>query len=270
MERRSLWKLVLGLVLIVIGLALLLNNLGIVPGLWRFIAGLWPIALVAIGLAVLLGWRRGITLPWQAGKSMPINEPLADVRMATLELSGHAGELEIEAAGAGSQDLLGGKVPANSRLQVENTGSAASIWLEQKGLGRLPFISPKDAWELRLNPSVGWMLHLNADLGESELDLTDLRVQELQLAGRSGEVKIKLPRRGQCVVTVAGQIDDLTLRVPEDMAARIHPPAGAISRIDTVRFPQREDALESIGFDAAVDWIEIRLDGAAIGNLRVL
>ncbi len=91
MERRSLWKLVLGLVLIVIGLALLLNNLGIVPGLWRFIAGLWPIALVAMGLAVLLGWRRGITLPWQAGKSMPINEPLADVRTATLELSGHAG-----------------------------------------------------------------------------------------------------------------------------------------------------------------------------------
>ena len=40
MERRSLWKLVLGLVLIVIGLALLLNNLNILPGLWRFIAGL--------------------------------------------------------------------------------------------------------------------------------------------------------------------------------------------------------------------------------------
>ena len=59
MERRSLWKLVLGLVLIVIGLALLLNNLGIIPGLWRFIAGLWPVALVAIGLAVLLGWQRG-------------------------------------------------------------------------------------------------------------------------------------------------------------------------------------------------------------------
>ena len=59
MERRSLWKLVLGLVLIVIGLALLLNNLNILPGLWRFIAGLWPIALVAVGLAALLGWRRG-------------------------------------------------------------------------------------------------------------------------------------------------------------------------------------------------------------------
>ena len=152
MERRSLWKLVLGLVLIVIGLALLLNNLGIVPGLWRFIAGLWPIALVAMGLAVLLGWQRGITLPWQAGKSIPINEPLADVRTATIELSGHAGRLEFEAGRPGSQDLLSGKVPANSRLQVENAGSSALIWLEQKGLGRLPFISPKDAWELRLKP----------------------------------------------------------------------------------------------------------------------
>lgn len=270
MERRSLWKLVLGLVLIVIGLALLLNNLGIVPGLWRFIAGLWPIALVAMGLAVLLGWQRGITLPWQASKSTPINEPLADVRTTTLELSGHVGELEIEAGGASSRDLLSGKVPANSRLQVENSGSSALIWLEQKGLGRLPFISPKDAWELRLNPSVGWTLHLNAGLGEAEIDLTDLRVQELQLGGPSGEVKVKLPRRGQCVVIAAGHIDDLTLRVPDGVLARIYPPAGGTSRIDTVRFPLRDDAYESPGFGAAVDWIEIRLDGAAISNLRVL
>ena len=52
--------------------------------------------------------------------------------------------------------------------------------------------------------------------------------------------------------------------------ARIYPPAGGTSRIDTVRFPLRDDAYESPGFGAAVDWIEIRLDGAAISNLRVL
>ncbi len=113
-------------------------------------------------------------------------------------------------------------------------------------------------------------MHLDAGLGEAELDLTDLRVQELQLGGPSGEVKIKLPRRGQCVVTVAGHIDDLTLRVPDGVLARIHPPAGGTSRIDTVRFPLRDDAYELPGFGAAVDWIEIRLDGAAISNLRVL
>jgi len=269
-ERRSLWKLVLGLVLIVIGLALLLNTLGIFPGLWRFIAGLWPIALVALGLAALLGWRRGLTLPWQASKSMPINEPLGDVRAALLDLSGHAGELEIEATGAGSQDLLGGRVPASSRVQVENAGPSATIWLQQKGLGRLPLISPKDAWELRLHPGVAWTLHVDADVDEGELDLTDLRVQDLHLGGHLGEVKIKLPRRGQSVVTVGGSVDELTLRVPDGVPARIHPPAGGASRIDTVRFPLREGAYESLGFDAAVDWIEITLDGAAVGNLRVL
>ena len=83
-------------------------------------------------------------------------------------------------------------------------------------------------------------------------------------------LKIKLPRRGQCVVAVAGHIDDLTLRVPDGVLARIYPPAGGTSRIDTVRFPLRDDAYESPGFGAAVDWIEIRLDGAAISNLRIL
>ena len=270
MERRSLWKLVLGLVLIVIGLALLLNNLNILPGLWRFIAGLWPIALVAVGLAALLGWRKGFTLPWQTDKSVPINEPLGDVRTARLDLSGHIGDLEVEAAGAGSQDLLGGKTPASSRLQVENAGSSASIWLTQKGLGRLPWISPKDTWELRLNPTVAWTLRVDANLGEGELDLTDLRVQELQLGGHMGELKVKLPRRGQCVVTASGQMDDLTLRVPDGVAARIHPAASGTSRIDAVRFPMSEGAYESAGFSVAVDWVEITLDGAAVGSLRVL
>ena len=131
---------------------------------------------------------------------MPINEPLGDVRTARLELSGHIGDLEVEAAGAGSQDLLSGKTPASSRLQVENVGQSASIWLMQKGLGRLPWISPRDTWELRLNPSVAWTLHVDADLGEGELDLTDLRVQELQLGGHVGRAQgeVAAPRAMRC------------------------------------------------------------------------
>ncbi len=270
MERRSLWKLVLGLVLIVIGLALLLDAAGILPGIGRYIAGLWPIALVALGLAALLGWRRGVTLPWQSGKTKPINQALGDTRAALLDLSGQIGALEIEPAGVGSQDLIGGKVPASSRVQVESTGSATSIWLDRQGLGRLPFIGAKDAWELRLNPSAAWTLHLDADLDEGELDLTDLRVQELQLGGRSGEVKIKLPRRGQCVVAGAGHVDDLTLRVPDGVAARIRPPAGGVIRVDAGRFPVRNGVYESAGFEAAADWVEITLDSVTLGNLRVL
>lgn len=270
MQRSSLWKLVLGVILIVIGLGLLLDTVGIFPGLGRFIAGLWPIALVAIGLSALLAWRRGVTLPWQAGKTKPINQALGDTRSALLDLSGQIGALELDAAGAGSQDLIGGKVPATSRLQVESTGSASSIWLDRQGWGRLPYVGSKDAWELRLNPGAIWTLHLDATLDEGELDLTDLRVQELHLGGRSGEIKIKLPRRGQCVVAGAGQIDDLTVRVPDGVAARIHPPAGGTLRIDTGRFSLRDGVYESIGLSTAVDWAEINLDGSTITNFRVL
>lgn len=270
MGRRSLWKLVLGLVLIVIGLALLLDAIGILPGVGSFLTGLWPVALVAIGLAALIVWRQGVTLPWQTGKTKPINQALGDTRTALLDLSGHIGALEIDAAGASSQDVVGGKVPAASRLQVESTGSATSIWLDQPGLGRLPFIGAKDTWELRLNPSVTWTLHVDADLAEAEIDLTDLRVQELQLQGQADEIKIKLPHRGQCVVVGAGHIDDLTLRVPDGVAARIHPPTGGTIRIDTGRFPLRDTVYESAGFGGAVDWVEITLDRLTLGNLRVL
>ena len=103
LKDRARLKFILPAVLVLLGVALLCNNLGIVPGLWSFIVGLWPVVLIALGLAVILGWQKGWRLPWQEVKAAPFNEPLGQIRSATLNLTGRTAGLEIEATSAATK-----------------------------------------------------------------------------------------------------------------------------------------------------------------------
>lgn len=270
MDGRSLWRILLPLALIFLGIVLLCSNLGVAPGLWDFIAGLWPLALIGLGLAILLGWQAG--WPWSGNvEMMPINEPLGNVRTATLELSGRVGELEIEAASANSQDLLGGKIPTHVRPEVDLAGDLAEVRLRsQKPVIWWPFGGSVGEWDLRLNPQVTWRMHVGGG-GETDLDLTGLRVAELQLDGHVGSVQMRLPRFGRTHVKVGGRLGDLTLRIPEGVAARIHKPAGPLgsARVDTARFPLRGNFYESADFETAADRVEIELD-SSLGDLRII
>ena len=270
MERRSLWRIIIPGGLIFLGLALLCNNLGIVPGLWDFIVGLWPLLLILLGIALVLGWRAG--WPWKAAKSVPINEPLGEVTNATLDLSGRAEELLLEAAGANSQDLLGGKVPEDSRTEVKISGSSALVRvLRDRSTAWWPWAGTGGQWELRLHPGITWSLRVVGGVGETNLNLADLQVTELWVDGHGGNLQIRLPRTGQAQVRIGGRLGDLTLRVPAGVAARIHPPSGTVSsaRIDTGRFPQLGDVYQSAGFESADDRVEIWQD-SSLADLRII
>jgi hypothetical protein len=270
MKRASLWKLILPAVLIFLGVALLCNNLGIVPGLWGSLIGLWPLFLIALGVALVLGWR--FDLPWTEGKSMPFNEPLADVRRATLDLSGRAGELILEAASTNSQDLLGGRIPGGSHTEVEANGESAKVCFRREGPSTWwPWARSSGLWDLHLHPRVTWTLSVAGGIAETTLDLTELRVTDIEIEGQMGDARIKLPRSGQTTVRFGGHLGDLTVRVPDGVAVRIHQPrdTSAVARVNTTRFPQQGDVYETPGFETATDWVEIVLE-SSLGELRVL
>lgn len=268
MEGRTLWRVILPAGLIFLGLALLCSNLGIVPGLWDFLVGLWPLLLIGIGAALLLGWRGW---NWRPRRSMPVNEPLGDVQSATLDLSGRVGELSLEAAGPNSHDLLGGKAPEGSRAEVEASGQSVQVRIRRdSALAWLPFGGWAGEWDLHLHPNVSWSLRVAGDTNEAKLDLANLRVTELKWDGQADNVKLMLPQRGQTEVRIGGRLGDLTVRVPQGVAGRIHQAGGNLGsyRVDTVRFPLVGDIYESPDFESATDRVEIWLDGP-LGDLRI-
>lgn len=269
MQGRSAWRLILPLGLIFLGVALLCNNLNIVPGLWDFITGLWPLLLIGLGALLLFGRR--LSWPWSRGASIPFSEPRGDLQAVKLDLSGRAGTLALEAGSASSLDLLSGKVPEGTRAEVLSSGATAAVrFRQERSVSWWPWGANVSDWELRLHPTVTWSLQIGG-VGESEIDLTGLRVPDLIVDGHVGSLKIKLPRNGQTQVKVSGRLGDLTVRVPEGVAARIHRPAGMLgsSKIDPARFPLLGDVYQSPDFDAAADRVDIKLD-SSLGELRIV
>jgi hypothetical protein len=268
-EGRSAWRLLLPLGLIFLGVALLCNNLGIAPGLWDFITGLWPLLLIGLGALLLFGRR--FNWPWRRRASTAFSEPRGALRAVRLDLTGRAGFLDLEAGSASSLDLLSGKIPEGTHAEVLSSGETAAVrFRQEQSVAWWPWGDNVSNWELRLHPDVTWSLTIDGG-GESEIDLSGLRVPNLAVDGHPGSLKIKLPRRGQTQVQVSGRLGDLTLRVPEGVAARIHQPTGALgsSKIDSVRFPWLGDVYQSPDFHSAADRVEIKLD-SSLGELRIV
>lgn len=270
MDRRPLWRIALPVALILLGVALLCNNLGIVPGLWSFLIGLWPIALIGLGVLLLFGARTG--LPWRRALSQPFSHPLEQVRAATLDLAGCSGVLALEAGSAHSLDLLSGKMPPSAQLEVLTVDGTARAHIHaSRAAAWWAWVSAAANWEVRLHPAVRWTVQIGGGPGEAVLDLSDLSVAGLRLDGRGGEAKIKLPHQGSCRVEIGGRLDNLTLRVPPGVAARVRLPAGLSSaaKVDTTRFSLQGDVYQSPDFETDPSRVEIELSGS-VGELRVL
>ena len=226
-ERRSfLWPVVL----IGVGVLLLLSNLGLFPEsgwavLWRF----WPVALVALGLDVLIGRRSlggaiasgilililvgmviglaffaeqipGLVKLTQQSKllSQQVFHPLGTVKTAkvTIDWTSAPGYLS---ALSDSRNLIEADVAYRGELafHVTQEDSNADVvldsYLQSVPFTRLNFDDRDAKWDVKLNPSVTYDLWMDTGSGSCNFDLSQLRVNYLNLDGGSGSLEMKLP-----------------------------------------------------------------------------
>jgi hypothetical protein len=242
-----------GLITVTVGAILLANSLGVITwSVWWSILSLWPLLLVAAGVDVLgkateSQWLRVLSslviiggllygalalgsgsfrLPIVfAGESEPFafSEPrAAGVLNGTARIDGGVGDLTIGAGG--KLATAEGETPFDPRFDVSVDGSDAEVRI---GVSE-PWVPSGEGTRLdaTLDRGVAWDLRVNAGVSSFDIDLSELRVSDLDVdAGVSGGVlTLGMPEaRGSNAVSARLNtgVSTITLRVPKGASVRL-------------------------------------------------
>jgi hypothetical protein len=233
-----------------LGVIFLLGNLGYLSfTAWDLILRLWPVLLVAIGLDILLGRNR----PWSAAVGVLVgllvtagilwiimNAPLGasykleevslnmnDATRASGTISMPVGKLTLSSGATGSTLLEGAlHLSGGETLNkgVSNSGSTATFTLESHGAsGFVPFgtSSGQEEWGVKLNPAPSYTLDFKLAVGESQFDLTQLKMDGLSIQTAVGKTVILLPEAGSFNTTIQNAIGETIIRLPKGTPLRV-------------------------------------------------
>jgi hypothetical protein len=265
MNPRYLWPVAL----IVAGILFLLDNLGLLPGnAWGWI---WPLVLVALGLNLLLGRRASVAAATEA--SLPLDGATA----ARLTARHGAGRLEVR-AGANANLLFSGSFGGGVRQQVQRDGEKLDVTLQAgdqdwtEWMWPAAWIGPHRRldWSLALNPNVPLSLKIDTGASEGRLDLSALRVTDLEINTGASSTEVILPARaGHTRARITAGAASVKVNVPEGVAARVQGRIGVGAlNVDQARFPRRGSVYESDGFETAANRVELAVEGGA-GEISV-
>jgi hypothetical protein len=263
MRRNWIW----GLVLLLIGVLLLLDNLGYLAFLgfsvWQII---WPLALIAVGVGFLIGARRQ-----SAVETQDFGVDLAEAAEASVHLDYGAGELRVS-GGAGAHQLLTGTFEGGVQHDVARRDRAveARLWSRSVVFWPWQFAPHNRRWRLQLNERIPLTLVVKTGASDCELDLTDLQVTRLRIESGASSTRVKLPAHaGYTEVRGSSGVASLTLRVPANVAARIHAEGGLSSiAVDRQRFPRQGGVYVSRDYETADNKVDIRID-VGVGSVDI-
>lgn len=191
---------------------------------------------------------------------------LAGASRADVQLEFGAGHLVVSGAAPGH--LLDGSFsPGSVRHELSTPGqvrlSSAVVPVGWAGW-------PPHEWHVGISTEVPVRLRVATGASEAELDLSALRVQELQLKVGASETRVRLPASaGATLVDAEVGAAKLLLEVPAGVAARIRTAMtlGSVD-VDTRRFPMVAGGFASPDYEQAQNRVEIDFRGG-VGSLDV-
>jgi hypothetical protein len=265
MSRRNLFW---GFMLVFIGVLFLLSTSGLIKGIdpWSLI---WPAFLIGLGLWILFG---NLLARRSAGDTQQINLLLEGAASARVKINHGAGRLTLDSR-ASPGEMLSGSFVGGVQYKVDRSGSEVRVKLRVPD-NAFPFInwgwSHSLDWTIGLNREIPIALEVGSGANESKLDLTDLRVTELQVHTGASATDISLPANaGYTRVSCEGGVAGLELRVPTNVAARIHYRGGLSSvNVSTSRFPPSGDGYQSVDYDTAANKVDIDVH-MGIGSVNI-
>jgi hypothetical protein len=135
------------------------------------------------------------------------------------------------------------------------------------GPGFIPFgggRSGSPRMELNLSPDVLiTLLNLQTGATEAHLDLSSLRVSNIEMSVGAATTSIRLPEKaGLTTMHVSGGASTITLDIPQGVAARIQHQGGLSTlNVDQNRFPAvGEGQYRSADYDTAPNKVDITLE----------
>lgn len=259
-----------GLILILMGSLFLIDNLGILDiNFWDLI---WPLLLVALGLWVL--WSAILGRPEVTIEEATI--PLEGATRARVRIHHGAGRLRIY-AGTEPDQLAAGTFGGGLEYHSRRVGDELEVSMRMRHGGwafaPLPWVwgtqSSRD-WSFGLNSQIPLTLELETGAGESRLDLSDLQITELRIQTGASSTDLLLPAHaGQTRARIELGVASATVRVPPNVAARIHAEGGLASiDVDRQRFPRSGRTYASPDYETAANKINLDVQ-TGVGSIRI-
>ncbi len=254
-----------GIVLILLAGLLLASQQGWIKG--DIFSYFWPVVVILVGVWLLTGalGRGRFT-----AKAQSLSIPLESARSARIKLDHGAGRLNIQ-AGAASTELLNGSFGA----EVENSTRFEADQMQVKLRNSQQFWAwyPGESldWDIRLNDTIPLSLKIDSGASSSTLDLTNLKVVDLDIDTGASSTQISLPANaGNTRVDIDSGAASLNLSIPTGVAARIRVKSGIASvNVDSIRFPRLEAGIyQSADYATAANRADITID-TGVGSVEI-
>lgn len=257
-----------GFMLILVGILFFLDSSGLLKGVnpWELI---WPVFLIGLGLWILFGNLLGRK---SAGEARQITIPLEGATSAHVKIGHGAGRLTINSQAAPGE-LLSGSFAGGVQYKLDHTGSEAKIKLRVPDQ-TFPFFNwgwgHGIDWTIHLNREIPYALEVGTGANETVLDLTDLRITELQVHTGASSTEVSLPvSAGYTRVSCEGGVAGMKLAVPTNVAARIRYRGGLSSiNVNSTRFPRSGDVYQSTDYGTAVNKVDIDIQ-MGVGSVDI-
>jgi len=254
-----------GIVLIVLATLLLFNQQGWLKG--NIFGYFWPVVIILFGVWLLVGalakGRFGV-------KTQTISIPLEGAQTARIKLDHAAGRLNIQ-AGAASTELLNGTF--GTEVDYKSKLEAGQLQAKLRTSSDFWNWNPGDSldWDIRLNGDIPLSLKIDSGASASTLDLTALKVVELDIDTGASSTEVSLPANaGNTLVDIDSGAASLSIHVPTGVAARIKVKSGIASvNVDLSRFPHLDGGLyQSADYATAANRADITID-TGVGSVEV-
>ena len=254
-----------GIVLILLAALLLASQQGWING--DIFGYFWPVVVILVGVWLLTGAiGRGRSTP----RAQTLSIPLASARSARIKLDHGAGRLNIQ-AGAASTEVLNAAFGAEVENSARLEGDQLKVKLRTSPHFWAWYPGESLDWDIRLNSEIPLSLKIDSGASSSTLDLTTLKVVDLDIDTGASSTEVSLPANaGNTRVDIDSGAASLKLHVPAGVAARIQVKTGVASvNVDLSRFPRQDGGIyQSVDYATAANRADITID-TGVGSVDV-
>lgn len=243
-----LWPLALA----VVGVVLVLDNFLL---LGDFNANLlWPLVLVLVGAQILL---KGDLAPSWDAKTFGITR--GSVESATLEIN--AGEIDVQVRSLQREGrLIAGQYAADSRPQMGVDSAHAHLKMDRSATPWLSFAN----WEMGLARDLPWQIFVSTHLGQVNLDLSNLIIQDTFVATGLGDIRLVCPQEAFGAIQLRSTLGNIQVVTPPGYQARILAKSTRTFKVhaDENRYVQMESGIyTALDADEGAPLIEVYISG---------
>lgn len=251
-----------GGVLVILAVLLLLKQAGIINDVFGFF---WPLLVIAIGLWLIFGYFTR----HQPVEGKQVSIPLEGATSAYIKLDHGAGRLSLR-SGAGPDEILNGTFGSGLDFKSHLDGGRLEVKLRTPAQFWAWWPGETLDWDLHLNPSIPLSLKFDSGASATTLDLSDLKVTDLDIDTGASSTELTLPNNaGNTHVDIDTGASSLKVKIPASVAASIRIKSGITSLNINPRFSRLENGqYQSSDYSTASNRVDMTID-AGVGSIEI-